>query len=98
MKIIKLSFCLFAFLTNAVLWSHEEKGLNVSKKRLPGIRLSTTNSIILQQLIRSQVNRNTKAEEIRITMVCKKKFRVRGRDSKKSYICLPEILEDLSKK
>lgn len=90
-------FFLFVLITNAA-HGQEVDETKVGDKRLPGLKLSYTNSVILQGLIRTQVDRKSDAEKIQVTLVCEKKYKVRGRDSAKSYLCRPQGLADLTKK
>lgn len=71
---------------------------DVSSKRLPGLKLSYTNSVILEQLVRRQVDRKANTDKIQVTLVCEKKFKVRGRDSARSYLCMPQGLAEIPKK
>ncbi|MCR9203527.1 MAG: hypothetical protein NXH75_03050 [Halobacteriovoraceae bacterium] len=89
-------FLLLSLIINAP-HAQEVDETKVGNKRLPGLKLSYTNSVILQQLIRTQVDRRSDAQKIQVTLVCEKKYSVRGRDTAKSYLCRPQGLADLSK-
>lgn len=92
---IALLVLLFSIFCNAQENKVDEK--DVSSKRLPGLKLSYTNSVILEQLVRRQVDRKANTDKIQVTLVCEKKFKVRGRDSARSYLCMPQGLAEVPK-
>lgn len=90
---MKLAFITLFF----ALTTHRAAGevIDLKSKRLPGLKLSYTNSALLEQVAR----RNSKAgdpdrtEEIQVTFRCYKKWKVRGRDSTRTYQCDPIEME-----
>lgn len=69
--------------------------IDLRKKRLPGLKITYTNSVLLEQMAQRHSKGRDKenAEEILVTLRCYKKWKVRGRDSTKTYQCDPVEME-----
>ncbi len=69
--------------------------IDLRKKRLPGLKLTYTNSVLLEQVAQrhSKGRDRDKTKEIKVTFHCYKKWKVRGRDSTKTYQCDPIEME-----
>lgn len=69
--------------------------IDLASKRLPGLKLTYTNSALLEQVARrhSKAGNRDRTEEIQVTFRCYKKWKVRGRDSTRTYQCDPVEME-----
>jgi hypothetical protein len=69
----------------------------IGERELPGYKISPTNSILLEQSVRSTFKKivDKETENIEVHMKCKKKWRIRGRKNSKAYQCHPIFLKVL---
>lgn len=83
---------LVLLLTIAPSLSHGEV-IDLAGRRLPGLKLTYTNTVMLEAIARRELKSNVDTEKVRVEMVCYKKWKVRGRDSARAYQCDPIKLE-----
>ncbi len=69
----------------------------IKKRELPGLKISATNSILLEQSVRRAFKKvkPEEVENIEVHLKCKKKWKVRGRRNAKAYQCEPIFLKVL---
>ncbi|GEM_PF-2270095 len=84
MKSLLVGLFIFILAQSAI-----SKTIDLRKRRIPGIKLNYTNTVLLEQTARINTNGPADTERIQVTMTCYKKWKVRGRDSTRTYQCDP---------
>ena len=69
------------------------KTIDLRGKRVPGIKVSYPNTVLLEQVARQNGEGRMDTEKILVKMYCYKKWKVRGRDSTLTYQCDPLEME-----
>lgn len=67
--------------------------IDLRNKRVPGIKVSYPNTVLLEQVARQNGQGRMDTEKITVKMYCYKKWKVRGRDSTLTYQCDPLEIE-----
>jgi len=67
--------------------------IDMRGKRVPGLKLTYTSTLVLEQLARRRSKGQVDIEKINVSMHCYKKWKVIGRKNTLTYQCQPYEIE-----
>ncbi len=67
--------------------------VTLSERSAPGLKISYTNTALIESIVRQKISTRADTENIIIKMKCYKRWKERGNSKKKAYQCEPLEIE-----